>query len=420
MKKSAALLAALALILGLCACSQSAEVTWQEQYDLGVRYLSEGKYEEAVLAFTAAIELDPKQADAYIGLADAYMALGDVEHARQVLEHSLTLVIDADAIRNRLDELTPDEPAPDSPITDALEQYRAIISRADTYVYNEYATGTEEISYQYALVQMAPGDPVPTLLIEQLSDDSFFGFFGYTRVFQYDPESETMRQPDDILMEGVAGAGGYRGSLSMMGDGNGVQVTELSSGTGIGTIYHVTLEGDSLHWTEVWEGMIVGETDNIPASVGIDWHDISDTGAMDSWTTGANTPAAQPGSAQLPTDGDRVVFTGTVRICTYDEVLALQGISDPNPGPYNVERSFTFHLIVLDTPQTMNLTRGDGIGFRDGTASIISVYDANGLEQYIGQHLIFSIDPYQTYWPSDVSLPLGEPRTSDVHVLGPA
>lgn len=31
-------------------------LTWQEQYDLGLRYLSEGNYEEAIIAFTAAIE----------------------------------------------------------------------------------------------------------------------------------------------------------------------------------------------------------------------------------------------------------------------------------------------------------------------------------------------------------------------------
>ena len=52
------------LILLLTACGQSQEVRWQEQYDLGVRYLSEGNYEEAIIAFTAAIEIDPKRAEA--------------------------------------------------------------------------------------------------------------------------------------------------------------------------------------------------------------------------------------------------------------------------------------------------------------------------------------------------------------------
>lgn len=63
------LLAALLLLtLAACAKTPAAELTtepadeapdWQTKYDLGVRYLSEGKYEEAILAFTAAIEIDP-------------------------------------------------------------------------------------------------------------------------------------------------------------------------------------------------------------------------------------------------------------------------------------------------------------------------------------------------------------------------
>ena len=56
MKKITALLTAAALILGLCACTATA--AWQEQYDLGVRYLSEGNYREDIIAFNAAIHFN--------------------------------------------------------------------------------------------------------------------------------------------------------------------------------------------------------------------------------------------------------------------------------------------------------------------------------------------------------------------------
>ena len=69
---------ALSLVLSLCACGQKASA-WQEQYDLGVRYLSEGNYEEAIIAFTAVIEIDPKNADAYLGRANAYIGSGETE-----------------------------------------------------------------------------------------------------------------------------------------------------------------------------------------------------------------------------------------------------------------------------------------------------------------------------------------------------
>ena len=95
----------LAVLLVLSACAPAASATWREQYDLGVRYLSEGKYEEAVIAFNAAIEIDRSRADAYIGLADAYAAQGDAEQARRVLADALAIVTDADAIRSRLDGL---------------------------------------------------------------------------------------------------------------------------------------------------------------------------------------------------------------------------------------------------------------------------------------------------------------------------
>ncbi len=66
------------ILLYLAACGVSGP-TWQEKYDLGVRYLSEGNYEEAIIAFTAAIEIDPKQASAYVGRGDAYMVSGETE-----------------------------------------------------------------------------------------------------------------------------------------------------------------------------------------------------------------------------------------------------------------------------------------------------------------------------------------------------
>ena len=62
MKRVFSLLLALTLTLALAACGGKGG--WQEQYDLGQKYLTDGNYEEAILAFTAAIEIDPKRAPA--------------------------------------------------------------------------------------------------------------------------------------------------------------------------------------------------------------------------------------------------------------------------------------------------------------------------------------------------------------------
>ena len=86
-KRLIALMIIWALSLGLCACEQDAseqadnnvQTTWQEQYDLAIRYLSEGNYGEATIAFTAAIEIDSKRASAYVGRGNAYILSDETE-----------------------------------------------------------------------------------------------------------------------------------------------------------------------------------------------------------------------------------------------------------------------------------------------------------------------------------------------------
>ncbi|MGN0736077.1 MAG: tetratricopeptide repeat protein [Anaerovoracaceae bacterium] len=65
------------LIITLYGCSSVSGGTWQEHYDLGIKYLADGKYEEAILEFTAAIKIDDKQVPAYIGRGDAYIGSGE-------------------------------------------------------------------------------------------------------------------------------------------------------------------------------------------------------------------------------------------------------------------------------------------------------------------------------------------------------
>lgn len=64
---------------------------------MGVRYLSEGNYEEAIIAFTAAIEIDPKRPEGYSGLANTYIAMGDYDSAAGVWESISTETVGEDA-----------------------------------------------------------------------------------------------------------------------------------------------------------------------------------------------------------------------------------------------------------------------------------------------------------------------------------
>lgn len=101
----------LTLLLSACGGSGTAEMaagntsTWQEQYDLGIKFLSEGNYEDAIIAFTAAIEIDPKQVDAYISLAEIYSAQGNPEKAAEILNQALEAVGENEAIMDAQDHL---------------------------------------------------------------------------------------------------------------------------------------------------------------------------------------------------------------------------------------------------------------------------------------------------------------------------
>jgi len=96
MKKLKQTAAALLAILLLTACGgkggTSAAVTatpWQEQYDLGIRYLGESNYQEAILTFLAAIDIDPKQMNAYVGLAEVYEKQEDYVNALLILQQAM-------------------------------------------------------------------------------------------------------------------------------------------------------------------------------------------------------------------------------------------------------------------------------------------------------------------------------------------
>jgi len=102
MKKIVAIGLIVVLIFSAVACGEKQNTSsWQEQYDLGMRYLSEGNYEEAIIAFETAINIESKHPEIYIGLAQSYLGLGDMETAEEVLLEG----IDALGANNEFTEL---------------------------------------------------------------------------------------------------------------------------------------------------------------------------------------------------------------------------------------------------------------------------------------------------------------------------
>lgn len=127
-KRLTALLLALVLALSAVACSKEEVKTYQSQLDLGIRFLSDGNYEEAILAFQSAIEIEPRNAEAYLSLADVYLAMGDADSAVAILTDALAVVDDVTEVQSMIALLSaePDvepEPEPEPIATLMVEVY---------------------------------------------------------------------------------------------------------------------------------------------------------------------------------------------------------------------------------------------------------------------------------------------------------
>ncbi len=83
----------------------SISVSTSDMLQLADRYLKEMNYEQAIIEFQKILEIEPKNVDAYIGLAEAYVALGDNDRAIEVLEQGRRNVDNEQRIENKLAEI---------------------------------------------------------------------------------------------------------------------------------------------------------------------------------------------------------------------------------------------------------------------------------------------------------------------------
>ena len=105
MKRGRVIVYAVLLVMFLAACGKSAETLLQEQLDLGYRYLSEMNYEQAIIAFNKAIEIDEKAAEAYAGLGAVYSAQENYSAAAEAYRQALALQPENSEINQKLGEI---------------------------------------------------------------------------------------------------------------------------------------------------------------------------------------------------------------------------------------------------------------------------------------------------------------------------
>ena len=167
-------------------------------------------------------------------------------------------------------------PAPTPSPTDvAMDAYRNILSQASSY---DFSGGygdpnPPDATYTYALASVCPGSDIPGLLLS--CTNPTFGM-DYIRVFQYDAASGTVWQPETTLTTGTASAGGFRGGLAPMADGNGLYYSYAYAMTGEAYVDRVTIEDGVLYQTSEWSGMIGDGGAGYLQSGEILWYDVND------------------------------------------------------------------------------------------------------------------------------------------------
>lgn len=287
----------------------------------------------------------------------------------------------------------------------AMAAYGEILENAAGVWAPSTWTGAAPGHYQYALVTLNEYAPVPTLFLAGESDNGFY----FVRFFQYDPATGSVHSPD-----GVRNAE----NLYVLTSKDGIlYYSDGTTGNAGPFANRITINGDTVGEEMVWYGHNIG--DALPADLeheAIQWKELSEFGSQV--------------KASLPTDGDRIVFAGTIHYYTTQELLDVEGITDARAvSNYLAQYPDTvFCIIELEEPQTMNISTLVWHDNGSPTSEFAPCYverialNPNGdlpetLRQYEGERHIFSIDPNQTSNSrTDVRLPQ-DPTTGDVHVL---
>lgn len=129
--------------------AESSERKLQENLDLGERYLQELDYEQAIAAYMAVIEIDPKNIDAYLGLADVYVAMGDYDQAVEVLG-TAPEVSAHEKVKDKIEDISEqkeqaietEETSEDEENTEELVQEDAHDATTDSIAHTEDIVGT--------------------------------------------------------------------------------------------------------------------------------------------------------------------------------------------------------------------------------------------------------------------------------------
>ena len=293
-----------------------------------------------------------------------------------------------------------EEDAPEvDPVKKAMyEQYSEIIDNASSYDFGSVPSNDQR-TYQYALVYMDSANPdIPQLLLKTQSNNNGINNI---KIFSFDKDTKQAYEVQNTkgIIEGVAGAGGFRGSLTVDRDKNGLIAVSWSSGSGDGFGYRYTLSGPGAISTKEWEGTITDLPDEMKGEE-ITWSDSRD-----------RTPIAQAFPDVSIYGRKQITVQGQLRYLTLKEILDIQGKDYPT---YEVDLTKREYVFVLDKIQDVAGLTGDYGEYRIRRRDIIQVEPQENLDQYLDKDIKMTYSVEGTYFPTDARIPAGGPVVKDV------
>ena len=291
-----------------------------------------------------------------------------------------------------------EEDAPEvDPVKKAMyEQYSDILDNASSYDFGSVPSNDRRF-YQYALVYMDSANPdIPQLL---LKTEYNYGV-NTVKIFSFDKDTKQAYEVQNTkgIIEGVASAGGFRGSLTVDKDKNGLIAVSWASVSGDGFGYRYTLSGPGAISTKEWEGNITDLPDNMRGEK-ITWSDSQD-----------RTLIAQAFSDVSIFDKKQITVQGRLRYLTWQEILDLQEMQYPGQID-STEREYVF---VLDKMQDLaGLSAADG-RYKIMRTTMIEVDPQDDLDQYLDKDIKMTYSVDDTYYPSDARVPMRSPFTKNV------
>ncbi|MGD7003092.1 hypothetical protein [Corynebacterium halotolerans] len=303
-------------------------------------------------------------------------------------------------------------PPPGNTITKA---YSDILDNSGKYSFTGGADYSLNGEYEYALVEMS-GDDSPELLVKALTTDHIDPI----RVFSTTADGALVA-PGGTLVSGAAGAGGYRAGVSAAPEGDRIFQTEWHSLRPEVSVRGFLLEGGELVPNgETWEDDQVAPSGDL---VSIAFHPLHDRQPIEATEPGAGAVdtggggqggRGVPGPSPTLASAEGNTVTGTVRVLTAPELAEFQGLDQT---PNGEDSSYRFAVFILDSPAAFSAkSSGNAGAMQEREAAMVLLgaqtphtSGATGFDLK-DQHLTLSFDQNGCWFPSDASLPLGQPR----------